>query len=132
VLVILVEKTLIITLIRPLEYAETLFDILVPVPYVLSAVHPFVMPEPVNFIVNPITNVLGTISPSIKSKPIFNPFIIFALVAASIWPDFETLSMLFICKPLPFVNSSCHVTEFSEAVCLSKDPITIVNLAGNV
>lgn len=131
-LVVLVEETFVLALIGPFEYSKTLFYILVPVSDVLSAVHPFIMPKTVNFIINPIAYILRAICPAIESKTIFDPFIIFALVAASIWPDFETLSMLFICEPLPFVNSPCHVAEFSEAMRLSKYPITIVNLAGNV
>ena len=40
--------------------------------------------------------------------------------------------MLLICEPLPFVNSPCHVTEFSKAVCFAKNPIPVVNLTSYV
>jgi len=74
------------------------------------------MAEAMDLVVNPIANVLRSVGPPVETKSVFYALYIISFVAASIWPDLESTTVLLISKPLSFVNSATLMPEFAVSV----------------
>jgi len=86
----------------------------------------------VDFVIDPVANVLRPVSPPVEAESVFDALDIVAFVAASVWPDFVTLSVLLVCKPHALVNRPTLMLELSVSMSLAVHPIAVIDLSRDV
>lgn len=95
---------------------------------IFTTITPSVTAVSLDIIVFEVTEVVGAVAPGELSLPLLAPFDILTLVASSIAPCFDTLTVLLIILPLALINRTVEVQIFSFPVGFVVSPFSNIDV----
>lgn len=114
--------------IRVGEYSLAVHLVCEPGTQIFTTITPSVTAVSLDIIVFEVTEVVGAVAPGELSLPLLAPFDILTLVASSIAPCFDTLTVLLIILPLALINRTVEVQIFSFPVGFVVSPFSNIDV----
>lgn len=129
VLLIILIFAYVPTAVTPREYSSSLHSVINPISLENTAVSPNVFADSVNVVLLEIAVVRALVTPNELAFAVFHALDVFSGILGTIWPLFDSLSVLLVVEPLALVPASIIVGVNAETIGLVLVPGAFVDVA---